>query len=324
MTASPACEPCPSPTSRCNPGRRAASAGRRSPGRISSRGRTAARASRSHRSASRSSTRRQATATRSTSPSSASPRAASSPLDTKPRTPSRANPGLVLSDEFRRAGVEVGDELTIVGPDTTLPVLGFTYAGSYGHVDIAFSSLDTWQRLVYGDNAKGRFSAIAIQADDDTLTRRRSTGRPRTDTETKEAGLRRLARLRRRDRHHGPHPGLPARDLGAHRRRVLHGVDDPAHPPDRPAQGARRLQRLRAARRARPARHRAASARPRSERRSPSASAASSAPACRSASRRPPVVASAVALVVLGMAGSLVAVRKITSVDPIIALGAES
>jgi len=73
-------------------------------------------------------------------------------------------PGLVLSDEFKSTGVKVGDELTIVGVDTKLPVLGFTYAGSYGHVDIAFSSLATWQSLVYGDNAKGRFSAIAVHA----------------------------------------------------------------------------------------------------------------------------------------------------------------
>ena len=36
-----------------------------------------------------------------------------------------------------------------------------------------------------------------------------------------------------------------------------------------------------------------------------------------------PVATSAVVLVVLGLAGSLVAVRKVTSVDPVIALGAE-
>ncbi len=72
-------------------------------------------------------------------------------------------PGVVLSEAFRAEGVEVGDEVTIVGPDQKLPVLGFTYTGSYGHVDIAFTSLATWQDLVYGPNAKGRFSAIAIR-----------------------------------------------------------------------------------------------------------------------------------------------------------------
>jgi putative ABC transport system permease protein len=76
-------------------------------------------------------------------------------------------PGLVLSEELREsAGLAVGDELTVVGPDMTLPILGFTYAGSYGHVELAFSSLELWQHLVYGSEAKGRFSAVAIKAPD--------------------------------------------------------------------------------------------------------------------------------------------------------------
>jgi predicted ABC-type transport system involved in lysophospholipase L1 biosynthesis ATPase subunit len=44
--------------------------------------------------------------------------------------------------------------------------LGFTFAGSYSHVDIAFATLATWQELRYGDSANGRFSAVAIQASD--------------------------------------------------------------------------------------------------------------------------------------------------------------
>ncbi|MFN8051456.1 MAG: ABC transporter permease [Acidimicrobiales bacterium] len=77
-------------------------------------------------------------------------------------------PGLVLSDSLRSSGVKVGDELTIVGVDRPLPVLGFTYAGSYGHVDIAFTSLTTWQQLMFGDSARGRFSAIAVHATNDS------------------------------------------------------------------------------------------------------------------------------------------------------------
>ena len=75
-------------------------------------------------------------------------------------------PGSSSATPSRTTGVKVGDELTIVGVDRPLPVLGFTYAGSYGHVDIGFTSLSTWQSLLYGDNAKGRFSAIALRADD--------------------------------------------------------------------------------------------------------------------------------------------------------------
>ncbi|MBM7517722.1 ABC transporter permease [Nocardioides nitrophenolicus] len=78
-------------------------------------------------------------------------------------------PGLVLSHEFEEQGIRVGDELTIVGVDEQVPVLGFTYAGSYGHVDIAFTSLETWQSLLYGDNARGRFSAIALAGDPDAI-----------------------------------------------------------------------------------------------------------------------------------------------------------
>lgn len=75
-------------------------------------------------------------------------------------------PGLVLSHEFEEQGIRAGDELTIIGVDRKIPVLGFTYAGSYGHVDIAFTQLGTWQELLYGDNAQGRFSAIALRSDD--------------------------------------------------------------------------------------------------------------------------------------------------------------
>ncbi|HWJ82935.1 MAG TPA: ABC transporter permease [Nocardioides sp.] len=72
--------------------------------------------------------------------------------------------GLVLSDELEGQGIEVGDELTLAGSDVTVPVLGFTYTGSYGHVPIAFTQLDTWRHLFYGDGARGRFSAIALHA----------------------------------------------------------------------------------------------------------------------------------------------------------------
>lgn len=73
-------------------------------------------------------------------------------------------PGLVLSHELENQGFKVGDRLTIAGSEQTLPVLGFTYTGSYGHVPIAFTQLSTWQRTFYGASANGRFSAIALQA----------------------------------------------------------------------------------------------------------------------------------------------------------------
>lgn len=74
---------------------------------------------------------------------------------------------VVLNSEFAEQGVHVGDTITVLGPDIDMTVVGFADTGTYGHVDIAFSSLAQWQRLVYGDNAQGRFSAVALDADGD-------------------------------------------------------------------------------------------------------------------------------------------------------------
>ena len=41
-------------------------------------------------------------------------------------------------------------------------MVGFTFGGTYGHVPLAYTSFDTWQQLLYGDDADGRFSAVAI------------------------------------------------------------------------------------------------------------------------------------------------------------------
>lgn len=74
--------------------------------------------------------------------------------------------GIVLSDTLADVGIAVGDLITVVGPDVELEVLGFTYGGSYGHVDLAFTSLETWQELMYGDAPRSRFNAIALEASD--------------------------------------------------------------------------------------------------------------------------------------------------------------
>jgi putative ABC transport system permease protein len=74
-------------------------------------------------------------------------------------------PGLVLSTELRDEGVEVGDVYDLGGSGVRLPVLGFTFAGTYGHVPIAFVSLDQWRQVSYGTDARGRFSAVAVRAE---------------------------------------------------------------------------------------------------------------------------------------------------------------
>lgn len=77
-------------------------------------------------------------------------------------------PGIVLGRELEAQGVKVGDRYTLGGSDVELPVLGFTFAGTYGHAPIAFTSLETWQRVQYGDSADGRFSAVALDGGDAT------------------------------------------------------------------------------------------------------------------------------------------------------------
>jgi putative ABC transport system permease protein len=93
-------------------------------------------------------------------------------------------PGLVLASELADEGVAVGDRYTI--GDVELPVLGFTFAGTYGHAPIAFVSLGTWRQIQYGDDADDRFSAIALTGgtDADLAAAARSTG---TDVLTKQA-----------------------------------------------------------------------------------------------------------------------------------------
>jgi|RhiMethySRZTD1v2_1073278.scaffolds.fasta_scaffold02655_16 hemin transport system permease protein len=72
--------------------------------------------------------------------------------------------GLVLSEDLADQAT-IGERFTVPGSDETLPVVGFTFAGTYGHVPIAYTDLATWQHLQYGDDARGRFSAIALQVD---------------------------------------------------------------------------------------------------------------------------------------------------------------
>lgn len=86
-------------------------------------------------------------------------------------------PGIVLGEELQREGVKVGDRYTMGGSEIVLPVLGFTFAGTYGHAPIAFVSLPTWQRIQYGAGAEGRFSAVALKGPASKLTEvARSTG----------------------------------------------------------------------------------------------------------------------------------------------------
>jgi len=95
-------------------------------------------------------------------------------------------PGIVLTSELEQEGVKVGDRYSLGGSNVTLPVLGFTYAGTYGHAPIAFVALATWQQIQYGSDADGRFSAIALGGDSDAAVTA-AASRTHTEVLTKEA-----------------------------------------------------------------------------------------------------------------------------------------
>ena len=231
-------------------------------------------------------------------------------------------PGLVLSNEFRSSGVKVGDQLTIVGVDTKLPVLGFTYAGSYGHVDIAFTSLGTWQSLVYGDNARGRFSAIAIHAENDaeltTIDRVAST-----DTQTKEQA-------------YAGSPGFSAESATMALIRgfllVISALIVGAFFTVWTIQRTRQIGLLKALGASngyvlRDALGQLAIVLVSSVMVGAAIAVAVGAmvpTAVPFSLQATPIITSVLALVILGMGGSLVAVRRITSVDPIVALSTEN
>lgn len=228
---------------------------------------------------------------------------------------------IVLNRSFEAEGIHAGDTITVLGSETTLTVVGFADSGSYGHVDIAFTSLTTWQHLLYGDGAHGRFSAVAVRASNgtalDAIDRAASTetetkaqayaGSPGFSAETATMNLIRgflllisalivgafftvwtIQRTRQ--------IGL-LKALGASNGYVL-----------RDALGQLAVVLV------------AATAVGAGIGVGLGSLVGSGAPF----SLRPgPVVASAVVLVALGMAGSLVSLRRITSVDPAVALGTE-
>jgi putative ABC transport system permease protein len=229
--------------------------------------------------------------------------------------------GLVLSAELADE-VAVGDRLTIAGAGESLQVVGFTFGGTYGHVPIAYTDLASWQELQYGDDARGRFSAVGIgdAAGADLATVDASAG---TQTGTKEAAF-------------AGSPGYSAETMTMSLIRffllVISALVVGAFFTVWTVQRTRQIGLLKSL-------------------------GASTGYVVRDALGQlavvlvaavatgtalgfaagslvgdnapfslalPPVLTSAVVLAVVGMAGSLVAVRRLASIDPIIALGVES
>jgi putative ABC transport system permease protein len=65
--------------------------------------------------------------------------------------------GIVVSETMREAGVEIGTVLTLDRVDTELTVIGFTEGqATFGHVDVAYAPLETWQLLAAGQAPAGK------------------------------------------------------------------------------------------------------------------------------------------------------------------------
>jgi putative ABC transport system permease protein len=65
--------------------------------------------------------------------------------------------GIVVSETMRDAGVKIGTVLTLDRIDTELTVVGFTEGqATFGHVDVAYAPLGTWQLLAAGQAPAGK------------------------------------------------------------------------------------------------------------------------------------------------------------------------
>ncbi|MFE0387090.1 FtsX-like permease family protein [Streptomyces bungoensis] len=84
--------------------------------------------------------------------------------------PLSADPnGILVSEEIAEDGVKVGDRLTAGAADTPLTVIGTIGHASFGHVGVVYAPLGLWQKLHYGlpgalpPAAAGRATAVALR-----------------------------------------------------------------------------------------------------------------------------------------------------------------
>ncbi|MFC8711647.1 FtsX-like permease family protein [Streptomyces sp. NPDC057197] len=80
--------------------------------------------------------------------------------------------GIVVSQRLVKDGVRVGDTLTVDRLGITLKVRGTTGRASYGHVAVAYLPVETWQRIRFATPGAGpatappprQYSAVALRA----------------------------------------------------------------------------------------------------------------------------------------------------------------
>ena len=73
---------------------------------------------------------------------------------------------VVISQQLADEGVKVGDQLVVGLDSTALNVVGIADAGTYGHVPVAYTDLPTWEQVTPGattPSGRGLVSAIALK-----------------------------------------------------------------------------------------------------------------------------------------------------------------
>ncbi len=83
---------------------------------------------------------------------------------------------VVVDDSFKRYGVKIGDQLLITPSNQPLVVTGFTTGQKYNHLPVIFTNIPLWQSLKFGapgsaGDVTNPISAIAIQADNAAASR---------------------------------------------------------------------------------------------------------------------------------------------------------
>ncbi|MER6630922.1 FtsX-like permease family protein [Streptomyces sp. NPDC000987] len=77
--------------------------------------------------------------------------------------------GILISQEIADDGVKIGDRLTVGGADTEFTVVGTIGHASFGHVGVVYAPLPLWQKLHYGlpgplpAAATDQATAVALQ-----------------------------------------------------------------------------------------------------------------------------------------------------------------
>lgn len=157
---------------------------------------------------------------------------------------------IVMSAELADEGVRVGDTLIIDRLGIELRVVGLTERSAYGHVPVAYVPLKTWQRIRFSTPGAPASAAATIPDQFSALALRtplyQDLGRhPRRAAlhhhPHQGEGVRGGPRLHRRARHHELDPGLPLPDRPARGRRLLRRVDRAAAARTRPAARTGRL-----------------------------------------------------------------------------------